>query len=97
VPSDHDAVHDSAPEVSVSYGYAIPSSHPVTLLGGESACQTTVTELVYHSAEHWCVPAAVVHIGVIASPHATEAPINVTATATSAPTNTSRLIAVPIS
>jgi hypothetical protein len=74
------------------------SPQPEVLSGVGNAYHTTVTALGYHTVEsHVCVWPPHVQVAEIVSPHATDAPINVTATATRAPTNASRLIAVPIS
>ncbi|HTT56284.1 MAG TPA: hypothetical protein VMF63_04200 [Opitutaceae bacterium] len=57
-----------------------------------------VTALGYHIVEsHGWDWALHVQVAEIVSPHATDAPIAITATATSTPTNASRLISAPIS
>jgi hypothetical protein len=53
------------------------------------------TGVVYQPLAHGWVPCAVVHIGVIVSAHAADAVIIDTATATSATSNTRRLMSAP--
>ena len=58
----------------------------------------TVTGDVYQSPVHgWGAPPPTAHNGVMVYPHATDAPIAITPTTTSAPTNATRLIAAQAS
>lgn len=94
-PSDQLTVHEMVVIVSVWYASSLQ------LLGVPPAVQSQVscsTGVVYHPVEQGCVPAEVVHIGVIESfAQAAEAGASDTPTPTNAATRASRLTLPPAS